>query len=80
MKYLLVLLFLVSCIRDKPTPDINDYYIQVFGKSYICEEIDYNFGHHLIGCINVLDSKDIIKKIYLATNFIEVENLIGGVN
>lgn len=65
---------LVSCVEQK---DENDYLIQVFGKSYICESADFTgSGAYLYGCKNVMDAKDTIDEIYSATNFIKVNDLI----
>lgn len=65
---------LVSCAKTEESD--KDYYIQAFGKSYICEYARYySSGTSLFGCVNVLDNKDIIKEIKGSSNYIEVGDL-----
>ncbi len=78
MKYLVVLisLILVACDSSKKEED-HDYLIQAFGKSYVCEDIQFRYsGAYLIKCVNTLDSSDKIEGIENSTNFIQVGDLI----
>lgn len=75
MKYIVILLLTFSCInKPKENKKDIDYFIQVFGKSYICE--DFKPNTKLVKCINVLDSSDKIEKIIFPVNFIEVGDLV----
>jgi hypothetical protein len=78
VKYLILLLFLVSCVDKEKSPEPDyDYLIQAFGKSYVCEKIDYySYGQDLKDCVNVLDSTDKIETILNASNFTAVGDLI----